>query len=72
MFTLSPEEEEVMLARLEKYRAVLFCPAALLRQRPLAADQEALVERFRRAGFTHVKDYPHLRLVYCAKDDALA
>lgn len=72
MLTLRPEEEEAMLARLEKYRAVLFYPSALIRARPQAADQEALLERFRRAGFTHIKEYPGPRLVYCARDDAHA
>jgi len=72
MMTLSPEEEEAMLVRLEKYQAVLFYPAALLRARPQAADQEALLERFRRAGFTYVKEYPTPGLVYCAKDDTHA
>lgn len=70
--TLSAEEEEAMLARLEKYRAVLFYPSALIRARPTAADQEALVERFRRAGFTHFKEYPGPGLVYCARDDTYA
>jgi len=72
MMTLSPEDEQAMLTRLEKYRAVLFYPAALIRARPQAADQEALVERFRRAGFTHVKEYPAPGLVYCAKDNTHA
>ena len=70
MYTLPPEQEEVMLARLENYRAVVFYPSALLRQRSLPADQEALVERFRRAGFRQIKEFPHLRMVYCAKDEA--
>jgi hypothetical protein len=70
--TPSPEEQEVMLTRLEKYRAVLFDPATLLGQRPNLVDQQALVERFRRAGFTQIKDYPYHRLVYCAKDDGRA
>lgn len=66
--TLSPEDQETMLRRLEKYPAVLFNPATLIRARPLAADQDALVERFQRAGFRHTRDFPRFGLLYCAKE----
>lgn len=32
------------------------------------AEEEELLDRFRRAGFTQVRDYPHLSIVYCSKD----
>lgn len=66
--TLSPKDEETMLRRLERYPAVLFNPATLIRTRSSATDQEELMERFRRAGFTHRKDFPDFGLVYCTKD----
>jgi hypothetical protein len=66
--TASPAEEESILKQLERYDAVLFLPGALVRPRDSKADEELLIDRFRRAGFVEVRDYPHLRLVYCARN----
>ena len=66
-YTCSEKEENDLLARLEKYSGLLFDPSNLIRPRPDIADRERLLERFRRAGFTSIKDYPYLNLVFCAK-----
>lgn len=65
--TASPADEEAILRQLEQYDAVLFLPSALVRPRESKADEELLINRFRSAGFIEVRDYPHLRLVYCAR-----
>lgn len=65
--TASPAEEEIILRQLEQYDAVLFMPGALVRPRDSKADEELLIDRFRSAGFVDVRDYPHSRLVYCAR-----
>ena len=70
--TVSAQEEEEILKRLEAYDAILFCPSLLVRPRQGAAEEEAVLDRFRRAGFTLIRDYPHLNVVYCAKDQLAA
>lgn len=67
--TVLPEEEERILRRLETYEALLFCPSLLVRERS-EPEQEALLERFRAAGFVIVRDYPQQNLTYCAKSNA--
>lgn len=66
-YTCSQKEEDDLLGRLENYAGLLFDPGNLIRSRPDIADRERLLERFRQAGFTSIKDYPYLNLVYCAK-----
>jgi hypothetical protein len=65
--TASPAEEDTILTQLEQYDAVLFLPGALVRTRESKMEEELLIGRFRSAGFCEVRDYPHLRLVYCAR-----
>lgn len=67
--TVSPEEEENILQELETYDAVLFFPRMLVRPRKEVVEQEALLERFRRAGFTSIREYAHLNMIFCAKDE---
>lgn len=67
--TVSPQEEEAILTRLEKYDAILLNPALLVRARERREECEALLDRFRRAGFTYIRDYPRLGLIFCAKSD---
>ncbi len=72
LITASSQEEEAILARLEKYDAILFDPALLVRARESHEERESLIDRFRRSGFTHIRDYPRLGLIYCAKNDVAA
>ena len=67
MMTVSPEQEESILKRLEVYEAILLDPSMLLRQRPQSADQELLLKRLSNAGFAHFQYFPQQRLLYCSK-----
>jgi len=68
--TASEEQEEMILNRLQEYDAVLFNPAALIRPRPSVAEREGLLERFRQAGYSLIRDYPSQAVVYCTRLDA--
>ena len=67
--SVTAEGEEDILRRLEDYDGVLFYPAGLVRARQDGAEREALLERFRRAGFA-LHDLPHQHLVFCSKGRA--
>ncbi len=69
--TVPPDEEEEILKRLEAYDAILFSPALLVRPRNESTEQEVLLDRFRRAGFTQIRDYPRFNLVYCAREQVV-
>jgi hypothetical protein len=68
LITASPKEEEEILQRLEAYEAIVFNPMSLVRVREEPGETGNLLDRFMRAGFSIVRDYPFANVVYCAKE----
>lgn len=64
-------EDETLPAKFERYDAILFEPRMLGRVRQNMVEQDALIEGFRMAGFSHVQHFRNLELVFCAKPSAI-
>ena len=65
----SAENEENALAELSCYGALLIEPRIFLRLRRTLEEQEAAVEAVRRRGFTVIREFSRLGVVYCAKPE---
>jgi hypothetical protein len=63
----TPGQEDQALAELSAYSALLIRPEAFLRSRNSDEVQEVLVEAVRARGFTQIREFPKLGVVYCAK-----
>ncbi|MBY0320968.1 MAG: hypothetical protein K2X72_19760 [Reyranella sp.] len=63
----SADQEDAVLALLSRYDAVLIEPRLFLHLRPTIAEQDEAVEAIRRRGFTFIREFSGLGVVYCAK-----
>ena len=66
----SAEQEDDALALLSRYDAILIEPRIFLRLRQTLEEQEAAVEALRSRGFTSIREFSGLGVVYCAKPSA--
>ena len=66
---ISPDQEGATLERLSQFDAVLIEPRIFLRLRESLEEQEDAVELLRCRGFTQIRSFRRLGLVYCAKAD---
>ena len=65
----SEAQQDHALSQLVLYDALLYHPQALLRtENPEAS--EKFLDRLRAHGFSVVREFPHAKLVYCAKQEA--
>lgn len=63
-------DEERALARLGRYPALLVEPQRFLHPRESIDEQEAVVQRLQRLGFTKMREFPRLGLLYCERPEA--
>lgn len=63
----TPAQEGQALAQLAAYDALLIDPRIFLFSRATDQEREAVVETLKRLGFSQIRQYPRLGVVYCAK-----
>jgi hypothetical protein len=63
----APEQQDQALSELSQYSALLIEPRIFLSSRESDEEQEAVVEAMRARGFTQIREFPKLGIVYCAK-----
>ncbi|MBY0320964.1 MAG: hypothetical protein K2X72_19740 [Reyranella sp.] len=64
---LKPEQQEQVLAQLSSYDALLIDPRIFIFSRSTEAEREAIVEAVRSLGFTQIREFPKLGIVFCSK-----
>ena len=68
----TPEQQEQAINKLSAYSALLIDPRVFLYLRNSDEEREAIVETLRSLGFTQIREFPKLSVVYCAKPDILS
>lgn len=63
----TPAQEEQILTQLSAYDALLIDPRIFLYLRDSEQEREALLETMRSRGFSQIREYPKLGVVFCAK-----
>ncbi|MGE5269357.1 MAG: hypothetical protein ACM3JG_06750 [Thiohalocapsa sp.] len=66
-FGFSKQNERRQLARLARYPALLVAPRLFLHLRESTDEQEAVVQQLRSCGFTDLREFPRLGLLYCER-----
>ena len=66
-----PEQQDRMLAQLAPYDALLIDPRIFLFPRESDEERDALIEAVRAIGFTQIREFPKLGIVFCSKPDAV-
>ena len=64
-------QQEEVLGQLSSYSALLVSPRNFLYTRHSIEEQQAIIDVLRSRGFTRLREYPQLGVVFCAKPDAL-
>ncbi|MEI6535677.1 MAG: hypothetical protein WCN98_10085, partial [Verrucomicrobiaceae bacterium] len=67
-----PEQQDQVLAQLSHYDALLIDPRIFLFPRNSDEERDAVTEGVRTLGFSQIREFPHLGVVYCAKPHSSA
>ena len=62
-----PEQQSEVMAQLSAYDALLIDPRIFLYTRQTDQEKDAVLETVRAAGFTQIREFPRLGVVYCSK-----